>query len=263
MRVGFSNIAYTPNFTSRREDVRRADDIQRKTRQTFPMVSTTYIEDNFKTSDTEKGIRVLEKTGSDIKNMRHSALDIEDDRVSCRKEAPFKNLLNAIAKNKKGNCYENAIAALAVLCANEYCNSRRMILYAAYDFINKETSEIEATHFHPLNHTFAMTDMNKGEGRDIVVDPWLGFADTEQGAIERFKQVYSENDFKKGLEHAKIFFELKKKDKNEEFNLDDYDIKTTMKIMIAPDGVTEPRYYILGDWARDNFEGIVLDAENE
>lgn len=266
MQISFNSYNSSPYFTSRKKEIRDADDIQRKTRQTFPMMSPTYIDEfygvtKFRSKNKSYARRISDKKYDTIAKSRDIAQypDAFGLRVSqFEKNTPYIIDLNLMKATKLGNCMENAKAAVATLCANGYYNSKRAGLYLQVDFVNKKTGELEHSELGSLDHSFAVTDMNEGNGYKYVVDPWLGFADGVEGAISRFKQVYSEKDYHTPISDIRYRFVMKKRRKNEEFYSENYDVKTRMKIVIMED-YSEEKMKDLGDYSRIMYDGIVLD----
>ncbi len=244
--------SYKPGFLSRNEEIKKADDLQRRARASFPMVSATYAEEYYYTMRPEskyynRARGIVENMTADIQLQRSLASLMGRDfsnygpfgflnRRDYEDDTSFLNNLEWVKGQKVGCCDESAKTALATLCANGYYNSAETYVYYGVQFVNKESGEVEYKNGGKLPHCFVVTDLKKdGEGagdrkNDIVIDPWLGFADYAPGAVARFKQAFS-NDLFEMTEEFKQNFAKKKEKMGEEFNPDDYEIKTTFTFM--------------------------------
>lgn len=229
----------SPVFGSKKHSVQKADEIQRQTRRAFPMLSPTYI-DNFYHikkygyDDRLKATRISDKIHSKIMTAREMEKFPQYygiNQSDFEKDTPYALILSIVRDLKLGNCQENAKAAVAVLCANGYLNTKRANLYLQIDMVNKHTGEVEYTERAPLDHSFAITDMNTEDDLNIVVDPWLGFADTKDKAIAKFKSMYDERDFYEPRSYCRYRFFLSKHNRGEEVATSDYDVKTKMVIV--------------------------------
>ncbi len=259
-----NNIKYSPSFSARNKEIRTADAIERKTKAEFPMLSQTYIDSFYRSRDKGPVVSKQLQMQSKIKEMRRIAANPEayGHKVSSpfERNTLYPNNLNAIKSLKMGNCRENAMAAVAVLLANGYYNSERTLLMYKVDFVNKETGELESSGLYPLDHSFAVSDMNRGGKKDIVIDPWLGFADSKSGAIARFKQIYSEEDYKEAISILRGLFCADKMITYDEF-AQKYDTKTGFYFMPAENDLEEFQKFALGQYARAKFKGILLDTQ--
>lgn len=257
------------NFTSRNKNIRKADDIQRKTRETFPMLSQTYV-DGFYNSvkySSENYARARQISDNMYKKIRIMR-EIEEYPEYYKLKIPEaeRKTLYAIALNgarqlKTGNCKENAKAAVATLCANGYYNSERVELMYRVRFVDKETGSEEYSNIYPLDHSFAVTDMNRGGEKNIVIDPWLGFADSKEGAVARFKQIYDERDYREAISTFRGLFCCQKEITREEFD-EKYDIKTSFEFRPTEPYTTRYQLKKLGEYARIMYDGIVIEDKN-
>ena len=179
------------SFKSKKPEVKKADDIQRRVKLEFPSLSSSYVNDFYISTGknnriTNKRMDLYSHLCDLIKKVRLHPVN----RLSVRREyIPYIDSLNAVKKYKAGNCMETAMAAVSALFANGYRNTKMGSLAYKADFLDKKTGEVVFSDSISLDHSFAVTDMNKGKGRNIIVDPWLGFADTKEGAIARYKKI--------------------------------------------------------------------------
>lgn len=221
------------NFCSRNENTKKADDILRQTKRTFPLMSHSYVETFYKSYSNEN----TKNRAKEIRNKLYLTLRDSRKRVyekikafkrkeGLKLQIPYKADIDEINKTRVGNCQENAIAALAMLCMNGYYNSDLVELVCITDVTNKKDSSISYRHVSEFDHVFALTDMNTGK-KNIVVDPWLGFSATSDEAMGKFKCVFDERDFLSAKYNAmgEICFKL---DISEEQLEDEYEIKQKM-----------------------------------
>jgi hypothetical protein len=253
---------YTPIFKSRNKDIKKADDIQRKSRQTFPVMSPTYVDKFYKSTKTNadaKNIyRNLDRKLGIMRNLTtNSSLGLHSP---FEKKIPFTRVLSGIQFSKVGNCHECSIATLAALAANGYYDSQRENLVLEIDFIDKKTGE-DCYINELLDHSFVVTTLdkkNKKEKDKIVVDSWLGFADSVSGAKERYKHLYSDKKINNIIEIKKDMFKqhkLKKDGVLIDFN--DYDIRYNMQFYPV-DNLKRDVIKELGMYSRIMFENLVL-----
>ncbi len=254
MKILFNS--YIP-FGARKEEIRKADDIQRKSHNDFPMVSSTKID--FYSCDSENNLKngVQKKLYSKICDMRNNLEDrgYTEDWDDCEN---YENTLLAVADKNIGNCGECAKAVIGVLAANGFYNSSRVILQSKIKFIDKTTGETEYEDISDLDHSFVLTDLNSRNEKDIVIDSWLGFADYKSNAATMFKTIFSkdlEEQERKSIKH----FQMIKQRKGEEFNIDDYEIKREF-VFIPCDGGGYNTWKRLGEHVKKIYPQVVLDV---
>ncbi len=195
MKISFDN---TLNFKSRKPEIREADHIQRLAKKQFPMASSTYVYYFYDTAEKNyDGIfKHLDFLNNKITASREKA------NWQYKKNCPYIANLNEVKKSKVGNCFEASMAAVCALLANGYNNTKRGNLMYVVDFLDKKTGEVVGTGKTPIDHNFAITDMNTGGERNIILDPWFGFADTKEGAIAKYKIFFNHINLKKAISYA-------------------------------------------------------------
>ncbi len=232
------------HFKSRNHLIREADDIRRAARSTFPMTSSTYIDEFYLTASPQSVHKNYARMLSDkYKKKIETVRDIVSDqkyylpKSNEEKNAPYGVNLQYIKLTRLGNCKESAIAALAALCANGYNQSERVELYIKTQYINKKTGEIEYEGTDPLDHSFVVTTMNKkdlykAKEKDlIIIDPWMGFTDSFSGAKARYKSIYDKESLKDINSYRNSMFRFQQaKNGNTSADLKDYQIKQTFVI---------------------------------
>lgn len=221
------------NFNSRNKNTKKADDILRQAKRTFPLMSHSYVEAFYKSYTNKK----TKKRAKEIRDKLYLTLANSRRRVAENVNAfrkkdglklliPFREDIDEINKTKVGNCQENAISALAMLCAQGYYNSDLVELTCITEFINKTDNSITYKCTSEFDHVFILTDMNTGK-KNIIVDPWLGFSATTDEAIGKFKCIFNEKDFLNAKYNAmgEICYKL---DISEEQLEDEYGIRQKM-----------------------------------
>lgn len=261
------NFKYT-NFCAKKKEIKKADDIQRKAKENFPMFSPAYLNEFY----------ILNGKGMDPKQVRtrqiaqrivykiNAGRDYDDydarySIIAHRKETPFIRTLNRIKKDKIGNCHEASIIAMTALAANGYTDAKRASLKLKGEFVNKKTNEVVFSKIYDVDHTFAMTAMNKENPRNndyIIVDPWLGFADSISIAKQKFAQIVNPDKHKSDLNDAFSLFRVDHFQETGEFlDKSDYDIK--FKIIFEEEKeYTKEDIKALGSYARMMFPHLCL-----
>lgn len=173
--------------------IKKGEEIQRHARKCFPAFSPTYADAFYhsKTKDSpllEKKIIEVNTARTCVNLMAINGLS----ETSIGTDSPIVLSLNTLEARKKGNCEEFSIATLATLLANGYTDSERKYLCMRTEFINKETGQTEYYEVDSLDHALVVSSLGKNtkDEKDLyVIDSWLGFADTVQGAKSRYKNL--------------------------------------------------------------------------
>lgn len=270
MRISFNNLYNNVSFCKKDKNIRKADTIQRLTRLAFPVLSATYADTFYGClSDGSSKQQAASKISSGLMkricSMRNNFAYAEKLAVYSQFDKKMIYILDAIAKNKIGNCSENAKLALAVLCANGYCNSALVGLAYEVKFINKKTNEVEYRNLTNLDHAFVITDLNERKEKDIIIDTWLGFAAYKEEATDRFKALYGE-DLGNLVEMSKKLFRIEKMQKgqiseNETIDFNDYEIRKGFKYLEGfTDNETMKEKEQLGELVRKKYPEVVLSG---
>lgn len=199
---------YTPQtFTAKKKEIRKADDIQRQAKANFPMFSPSYLKEfyllNNNCTDAQKQLRTVQ-IGQRIVYKINAAREAEhrDEKYSFlrtyRTETPFIRTLERIKKSKIGNCSEAAAATMAVLAANGYYDSKRVGLRVQGKLIDKKTQKVlSKSGQYSLDHAFVVSSMNKENPTEkdyVVLDSWMGFADSISGAKAKYQRLFHKDD---------------------------------------------------------------------
>lgn len=267
MKVSFNNNPAF-SFKARNRNIRQADDIMRKARNTFPLISPTYIDEfysvvnNKKNDNREKAEEISSNLYSKLVVIRRMAKNPDGYNVpfsDIEKETPYAVLLNGIDLLKIGNCEECAVASLAALAANGIYDAKRVNLYLETKYINKQTGETEYRALNNLDHSFVVTSMGKKSDKEkdlVVVDTWLGFADSVSGAKARFKQIYDDGTMRDLFCFNRSMFRLEKMKKGQTVNFDDYELKREFVFQPA-DFYSSKQLEDLGLYSRIMFESLL------
>ena len=238
MKINSFNFLYTPSFLAKSKTARKADDIQRRAKANFPVMSVTYLNDNYGVFADKNGkyyekahlyrLNLDDKIHSSRKNISNEIYDKSYDNPLFG----LNSWLCGIKKNKIGNCAENARIALAALYANGYYNSSLVLLYYNVNILDRKTNEMVMQYPESLDHCFVVTDMKKGLNKDnpknYVLDLWLGFGSSKEDADRKFKAFYGKDKLEEIKNNAiKLFF---KKDKPD---LERYQVRAKFEYMPA------------------------------
>lgn len=230
------NISFNPSFTSRNKNIRKADDILRKAREAFPATSATYIDSFYKTAQStdsnksKKANMVAYKYDKFVGFVRkqvhlHSYEGATEEEK--KMNAPIFQTLTFVEIAKAANCHEYASIATAGLTANGIYDNERVHLALDIQYKNKETGEIEYHRTLPIDHTAIKTRIGKD---DIIVDAWLGMADSLSGASAKYKQLLLNKDIDEEIKIHRSLFRLEKSTPNNIIDPDnDYELKTSIK----------------------------------
>ena len=269
MRILSVTCTNSPNFTAKKKEIRRADDIQRAARKEFPMLSSTYVAEKYGVYDKnskynslcQRGMRTLSRkiraTRDDLYNLHNNTAYRIPWMV--RNSDVLTSTLDVFKKHKVGNCSESGQLALAALYANGYYNSKIVDLHYVAQAVNEDGDVLCSVHpRRGLDHVFVVTDMNEDEERDIVVDPWFGFADSFSGACDKFKDTYLDEIDKlkeKCEKKIKRLQKLKLKDK------EDYQIRGNFFVKPYPVSKTYSSSVISGIKIREKYPELVIEDE--
>ncbi len=255
------------SFSARKQDIKKADKIQRLARENFPMLSVTYM-DTFYLSHTSKNSNaklrnraeeIIKKTDDNIKIIRENA---SSNKNNIESTSPYAKILKYAKLMKVGNCDEAARTVLATLAANGYYNSKLASLGIQLDYINKSTGNSEYKGFINADHIFVLTALDKVNPNpkdEIVIDSWMGFADSKSGAIDRYKSIFNQKKLEAQLSYHYSMFRLMEAEKgNGLINPDDYKLET--KYTFYYDDVFPPKdMKKLGLYAKKMYPRLVIN----
>ena len=260
--TNIKNYQYQPFFQGRKQTIKNADSVLRTSKETFPFVSSTYIRSFYlsakpQSKNYEKALKTTSAIAADINTTRNRASyaecfdEIEDNR---RLVAPYISTINSSSFSKTGNCQEQARAMLAVLAANGYYNSKYTSLVFDVSIINKITHKMVYREDIDLKHAFVLTDMNKEKERNVVIDPWLGFADSKEGAMDRYKSFVPASTLRCAYNLAKRNFI-----NSQDFPPDIENYVAVGKLKFLESKNTKEELEKLGEFIRGNYPEAIIE----
>ena len=198
MRITPVSNIYIQSFGTKKPEIRKADDIQRKTREVLPFFSPSYAQ-NYYSSCKKEG------EATDLRLIQAEKLyKLRCDRY--KDQTPNTSFLSVVQKTfqdtkQKGlaNCGEAAIITMSTLIANGFPNTHRCAVILNTSLIDKKTNKEVFSKDFDLDHACTVTTMDKNPSIDkpyIVVDSWNGFADSTSGAVSRYIRLLSKSDLR-------------------------------------------------------------------
>lgn len=269
-------ITFTPSFKAKNSNIRKADDIQRNARNIFPFASPTYFDAFYKTGKLE--INETQDTDKKLKTIKKQvkyelATKSLDDKISAIRQyskikafegntleeknmnAPIFLILRGIKALKTANCQECAGLAMAALAANGITNLERDKVVAEFKYINKETGQTEYLATEDLDHTVVVAQMGKEEKDKVVVDAWIGFADSLSASKAKFKQLLWESDIKElEKKHSELF---KKQKSQKPANIEKHYIKKVNINFKQIEKLSEENMRLIGYYTRTLYPELI------
>ena len=212
-------------FKARKPEIRHADDIQRRARREFPTLSSTYIDMFYCCAQKKNRDAYKQYKAEKIENIVNEK--ITDSRESSDKLAknselriPYTRVLKYMKKDKTGNCAECSAAVIAALAANGIYDSQMSNIALSIEFVNKKTGKTEYQAMEPIDHSMVVTALGKKDPKEndfVVIDSWLGFADSLSGAKARYKQVYNDKFMDPEIKYQRSLFRIEQYEKSKKF----------------------------------------------
>lgn len=266
MKVSF--LAHTnTSFGTKNKNIRTADQIMRGSKNTFPVVSSSYIDEFF---HSEKGkstgliTKISDRIFEKIDNIRELDRKFVAPRLQLSEDdrkVMYAPILHGMTQLRSGNCHESSVAALAALAANEIYDGRIASLIVETTYRDKNSGEIELKKRDFLDHCFVITTMgtkSTDQNDQIVIDPWLSFCDSHSAAIAKYKQLFQDSEMKEILAKCNKTLKQRKKENNQEFNIDDFDI--SQKILFTnPQIHTENFMKEFGQYCTKKFPSLKIE----
>jgi len=235
----YPNLQYIQSFSSKKPEIKKADDIQRKTRTAFPFFSPSYADCYYSSCspvyhalNSKKAVEHWDNMARLDKVSRKIALIREERRQALEGRynfsAKFTETVNDVRKYGLANCEEAATMTLASLLANGYKNSFKCSLRLNTGIYEKGSKECKYTVKDLLDHACVLTTMDKNpdnKGEYFVLDSWYGFADSLSGAKGRYKQLYDEKKLQKSRQKAIKQFTDKYQNKYKNFDISNFEVR--------------------------------------
>ncbi len=239
MKINFCpNIKYTVGFSSKKPEIRKADDLQRKTRTAFPFFSPKYANDYYPScssyycsSDTKKTVEHwdnmyrLDRQSAKMADIRLLRMENLAGRYSFTSK--FLETLSDIEKYGLANCEEASTMTLATLIANGYTNSFKCSLRINTGIYEKGSNEPKFVAKDLIDHACVIStmDSNPKNNKYIVLDSWYGFADSLSGATARYKQLTDQRMFNKSRQKTINKFINQYKNKYKNFDINNFEVR--------------------------------------
>ena len=216
MKISLQTIYPRPTFTAKKPEIRKADDVQRKSKEIFPMFSPAYLQEfytlNGKGQNTPRQVRTIQIGQSIVYKINAGRIvDDESSKRSYFQEPLFVRPLDRIKKTKIGNCHEASICTMATLAANGYDDFKRVSLEQQMEYIDKKTNKVVFSKTYDIDHTLVLSAMGKENPKEddyIVLDSWMGFADSISGAKDRYARFIDENKNKSDFNDSFSLFRI-------------------------------------------------------
>ncbi len=271
MKINSTNYYKSINFYSRNKNIRKADDIQRKARMTFPVFSPSYIDEFYSSTRlvddipvNEKARKIFKKIDRKLTLLRKVTKEPDQygiEQTSLQRKTPYALLLSSMNLLKVGNCEECAATVLSTLAANGFYNAQKVYLGLEIQYLDKKTGEIKYNKCTPLDHSFVVTTLDKENPKEkdkIVIDSWLGFADSIAGANERFKKMLSKDQLDNIYSFHRSMFRLNMyEDTGELINFNDYELRSKL-VFYPADNYTEEDMKDLGFYSKLIYDELIL-----
>ncbi|MBR6163420.1 hypothetical protein IKQ26_05995 [bacterium] len=265
MKISFTptiNI-YQQSFGTKKPEIRKADDIQRKTREVFPFFSPSYAENYYTTCKTNYDARHL------TSNQAKKLYDLRCERYKDQTlRTPFTTVLqktiNDVRKKGLANCGEAAIITMSTLIANGFPNTHRCAVVLNTSLIDKKTKKEVFSREFDVDHACTITTMDTNPRMDkpyIVVDSWNGFADSTSGAVTRYIRQLNKTDMKKYTQKAINEYKEQCNAKKKRFiNPKDLEIKHNIDFAVidSPDKKEEKKIQKL---IRTKYPALIVEPE--
>ena len=180
------------SFTARNYEIRRADNIMRNMLNQYPSRSTT----------KQRLYPIVQNGLVTAENFMYKTMNLMDKIRNQRIYVKDKNYLNRIisdtAKYKLANCGELTLIAKGAFLANGY----KDLTLVNLNLKKKENGRIR---YKDLDHCFLLLNSGKDANiydidtinkHAIIVDPWMGFVDYIQSALNRYSNKFIKSESK-------------------------------------------------------------------
>ena len=264
MRISFNPIInkYTQSFGTKKPEIRKADDIQRKTRDAIPFFSPSYAKSNYSSQNNPEASDLRANQAEKLHELRCRRYEEETPNTPLSKIA--KKTIQDTKQMKLANCGEAAIITMSALIANGFPNTHRCAVVLNTSIVDKRTNREIYSKDYDLDHACVVTTMDKNPRIDkpyIVVDLWDGFADSTSGAVSRYRKLVSKEALRdynfSTLESYKRENHLPKKT-----NMSGYKIRNNIDFAIL-DSPNKTESRKICQYIRTECPDLVFESEEE
>lgn len=208
------------SFKAKNQEIKKADDIQRKVNHEFPTFS---FSNHYVTNRKHLGMSGKEFNGPNAPKAMETYIKLQRalnftyrTRYSMAADSAdnIYNLATVVKQVKRGNCAELANITLGALYANGYYDFETVYPVIKTVAKNEKTGRV-AEREDEIDHRFVK---GKFDGVEVVIDPWLNLADSESGYRAKIQEsiLASEIDKakEKGIERLSGYCSLLMRDKD-------------------------------------------------
>lgn len=258
MQITFNpTVKYTPAFSAKSKEIRKADDIQRKTRTEFPFFSPHYAKVYFPTT-------VSNRIGKKISYDKTKKLDcMRKERYEFETSLPeeVRKVIKDTVREKIANCGEAALITMSTLLANGYTDTHRCAVILSNEVVDKKTGDLYFLENYDLDHACVVSTMAKaGEKKPyIVLDSWHGFADSLSSSRARYLQLTKKEELDEYKDATIAAFEEKKKKK---FDFEKYEVRQKINFEIL-DSTTEQDDKSIKNIFKKQYKQLIFDESQK
>lgn len=263
MRISFTPISniYTQSFGTKKPEIRKADDIQRKTRDVIPFFSPSYAK-KYSCKNNQEAKDLRSNQAEKLYEMR--CLRYQNETPNSPLSHIAKKTIQDTKQKKLANCGEAAIITMSVLLANGFPNTHLCEVILNTSIVDKRTNREVFSKDFELDHACVVTTMDKNPQISkpyVVVDSWDGFADSTSGAVSRYRKLISKEDLRdynfSTLESYKKENHLPKK-----MNMKNYKIRNNIDFAIL-DSPSHTEGRKIQQFIRTECPDLVFECEPE
>ena len=100
---------------------------------------------------------------------------------------------------------------MATLAANGINDAKRISLEQKSEYVDKKTNKVVFSKNYDLDHTVVVSAMGKENPKEkdlIILDSWMGFADSISGAKDKYARFIDENKNKSDFNDSFSLFRI-------------------------------------------------------
>lgn len=198
--------ALSPNFTSKKPLVKKADDIVRHTNLQYPTFSPSYannawVSAKFYTKSLDRKSEILQQ------HLIPKLNQYRDEYDKTQETDEFHlDIIRKMKEYKIANCNEKTWLTMGALAANGYTHFCKVSVMIGIDAIDKRTGKKAFESYDSYDHCAIATTMEDKGGaikNSIIVDPWLNKAMTYNEAQVEYLNLIPIWEIRKRIEKTK------------------------------------------------------------
>ena len=146
MRITFNpTIKYTPSFSAKSKEIRKADDIQRKARTVLPFFNPRYAKIYYPTTTSSRlGKKISSDKAEELDSMRKERYEFNRE-ISLPEE--IQKVINDTNRERIANCGESALITMSTLLANGYTNTHRCAVILSNEILQERYEHFENNNY--------------------------------------------------------------------------------------------------------------------